>query len=54
MDKLELSDEENDINNEIFNEELKDQIENGNNIINNNLKSLMKVWLIFQRMRIKK
>jgi hypothetical protein len=37
MDKLELSDEENVINKEIFNGELKDQIENGNNIINNNL-----------------
>ena len=37
MDKWELSDEENAINNEIFNEGLKDQVENGNNIINNNL-----------------
>ena len=54
MDKLELSVEENDINNEIFNKELKDQIENGNNLINNNLKESLMVWLIFQRMKLKK
>ena len=37
MDKLELSDEENILNNEILNEESKKQLENNNNIINNNL-----------------
>ena len=37
MYKLDLSDGENILNNEILNEESKEQIENNNNIINNNL-----------------